>query len=697
MAATSDDDVPAGQTATGHDDSPDGDTTAAAMAPATTVPSVATDEDEDDRTVQQHIDPKIQEDRSAARAQALAARRAASSSPARPSSAASASPLSAAPLTPLAQLAPLVPLVPSTQVAPGAQVAPPAPPVRMTSKKVTAVGLGSPLSVTRSAAEVAPASAAPPAPAPASAAPSTAAAPQPTLATMTAPATTRGSAVDDDSAETIETQADAEDGSITTTSPAPRLGMKGAPLPLTLPLPLPATVQIRELPDDDEDEELDETEVRTLVGSLASEVAAAIAPVPAAGRPSEPPPTEADDPDDSVTTQAPSAVKNARLPEDEEPNTARPIMRPSAKPTPAAGRRPGEDPAPFTLDSAPLGADAYDNDESVTTRGPAVPEYEDDSVTAQAPVARTSPVPHIARAVEPSLDDGTDGTTKRVAKRVPAPNAAGAGSSHDIEDAESITTQAPGHLTNMLRVIATAEDAIDSDDSAENKTAVMPGAPVKPTGAQSTGSLRAARPILSASAGPSMGARAAAVVDLREPGSDSGLRIAHPETQGGDHASVSALISGASLVSGDGISGALPVLGDHHRSARDASPAAFANTEQAFNANPRGPQPSHREVEFGAMKKPRYGLLVGLVAVLSFTIPLVLFLWLHQGMVEDDAPPRTASEVAPDLVGRGDPTRPRVTRGGAASTSPSASPSASTSASPPGGTGNRPAWFPRRR
>jgi hypothetical protein len=301
--------------------------------------------------------------------------------------------------------------------------------------------------------------------------------------------------------------------------------------------------------------------------------------------------------------------------------------------------------------------------------------------------------------MSPTLDDGTDGTTKKVAKRaqlpVPAPVAASADvqSSQELEDAESITTQAPGHLTNMLRVIATPETLEtlddDNDDSAQNKTAVMLGAPVKPVGASSAGSLRSARPVLSGSAGPS-GARATAIADLREPTSDSGLRIARAEVPSGDHASLSALLPGlVAAEHGSGAQQAYPEL----RSVRDASPAAFANTEQAFNpAAQRGRQPSLREYDFGStVTKPRYGLLVGLVAVLSFTIPLVLFLWLHQGMV-DDTPPRTASEVSPDLVSRGDAARSRATKGTPA---PSGTPSAqpSTNNAP----GRPPPWFPRRR
>jgi hypothetical protein len=375
-----------------------------------------------------------------------------------------------------------------------------------------------------------------------------------------------------------------------------------------------------------------------------------------------------------VTTQAPSAVKNARLPEEEEPSTSPVRLR---RPIPAARRQPGEDVAPRALEDP----DAYDAEESITTRGPAVPVYEDDSVTALAPVTRPAPRTP-GDAPSPAPDDGMDGTTRRVAKRESLPSVAPADG-----EVESITTRAPGHLTNMLRVIATPDDALD-DEPPENKTAVMPNAPVKPAGgAPSTGAMRAARPIVSGSSGPA-GARAAAIADFREPSSDSGLRVARAEPPSGDHASLSALMPGSMVHHHDQAMGA-PLGGGDVRG-RDASPAAFPIAEQGMGRGPaRALHPSLREPDFGApSKKPRYGLLVGLVAVLSFAIPLVLFLWLQQGALDaSDVTPRAASEVLPDLVARGDSTRSKTTK---------VAPSATTQqhSGPPGGRGP---WSPRRR
>ena len=208
----------------------------------------------------------------------------------------------------------------------------------------------------------------------------------------------------------------------------------------------------------------------------------------------------------------------------------------------------------------------------------------------------------------------------------------------------------------------------------------MLNAPVKPMNAPSSGgSLRAARPLIAGSAGQAGSARAAAIADLREPSSDSGLRVARAEAQSGDHASLAMLMAaGPMMHHHERGSGALPAHGDIHGN-RDAGPVAFGNAEHAFHAH--GGQPSLREIDFNpAGKKPRYGLLVGLVAVLSFAIPLILFLWLHQGADDDEMPPRSASEVAPDLVGRGDPTRVKATK-----------------PPPPPHTSGGGKWLPRRR
>ncbi|MCW5833523.1 MAG: hypothetical protein KIS78_14060, partial [Labilithrix sp.] len=237
-----------------------------------------------------------------------------------------------------------------------------------------------------------------------------------------------------------------------------------------------------------EEDEGDETEVRTLVTSpLAPEAPAA--PTPAAGSALvRPLAHEADEPDDSVTALTPSIV-SARLPEEDEPRTSPPGRLPP--PTPAAGRRPGEDAPRAAADDE---EDAYDAEESITTRGPVVAEYEDDSVTAQAPVTRLTPLAPPALTRPPTFDAGA-AKSPPPREHAPAPRAV---MPSESDEGESITAQAPGHLTNMLRVIATPDDTIEGDESAANKTAVMLNAPVKPMHATS-GSLRAARPVVSGS------------------------------------------------------------------------------------------------------------------------------------------------------------------------------------------------------
>ncbi len=551
------------------------------------------------------------------------------------------------------------------------------------------------------------------------------------------PPTTEPSAGAPAPPSTPELEADAQDDSITATAPAPRVTpSQAASTGVTVPLPplsVPGAVKIRTLGVDDADDPMDETEVRTLVTQPSEAVATALAnatkPLPAAGRPppsagpptsSSPSPTvasaraedvgEADEPDDSVTTQAPSPL--SRIPTDDEPKTSPPMklspagVRPQAAsttqeqaapdeddepktspplaaPIPAAGRRPS-DPGDFY-------ANSDDSEDSVTTRGPALnpEEYEDDSVTAQGPVTRapTQQSPALLAALElpPSLEEGTEGTTKKVAKRnqiIPKTLLSPAAPEELPADTEkgSITAEAPGPLTNMLRVIATPGDdsgsgAIVKDDDLEeeNKTAVMLGAPVKPGApAGSSRGLRAATQLSSGSGGGG-GARAAAIADLREPSSDSGLRVARAEEPSGDHASLDALfgVNGAKHDSGVG-----PALVDHgsaNMKSRDGSPSPFANTEKAFPPMNMPGSASHipvpgngaaaldarasaHNLDFAAtLKKPRYGLLVGFVAVLSITIPLVLFLWLKSA--GENAMARTPSEVVSDPVPRGDPAR----------------------------------------
>lgn len=340
---------------------------------------------------------------------------------------------------------------------------------------------------------------------------------------------------------------DAED-SITATAPR----VEGASIPLSPP----KIVEMRTVDEaEDEDEDADQTELRTAVG--------------ASGLPNVA--TEADAPDDSVTQLAPATAARAE---------SAGVIRISPKSLmPAAG----------------ASTDAYDDD-SVTSRGPAVDRsaYEDDSVTTQAPAASANKI-----RLPPAIDGETEGTTKKVRK---GSSALGA------EDAESITNPAPGHLTNMLRVIAADKGAADDDDdAAQAHTQVMANAPLKPS---------------------DLGA---AVAPQLEPSSESGLRVAKPEPARADRASL--------------------------------GPFAAARREQVTRA-PTPFVPS----DYDAEKKPPYALLVGIVAAISIAIPALLFVVLNQGTGE--LVPRIATQPSPDPVGRADAPRARAKPG--ASTSASA-------------------------
>jgi hypothetical protein len=433
-----------------------------------------------------------------------------------------------------------------------------------------------------------------------------------------------------------------------------------------LPLTIPGAVQIREMGEEDDADE-GETEVRTLVDDAADleenePTKTATKELLVAG--AEDLRDGADAADESITTQAPRSdvaedeprteVTQAPVlppdpPEPPEPPAPPAVLPPPRRaPVPAAGRPP---PAPAR---EALVDDAYQADESVTTRAPVVSAYSDESVTALSPV-----VPPARRAPR-ALPDETDGTTKKVARR---------GRVRDEEP--SITPQASGHLTHMLRIIAAAEEplpAVDplEEDDAENRTALMAQAPEQPGRARSlpSGPARAARPQV-LSGRPSGASRAAAIADLRADvgevsSSDSGLRIAQAEAPSADHASAPGPIRVDPA--GRPPSGGMPVN-------------AFARTEYDV-APPRLAEPVAvaplplRQIEFGSpiQKGPRYGLMVAVVAMLSFLIPVGLFLWLRPS--EPDVPSPPPSEVATDHVGRGDPPRARAS----ASARPSAAP-----------------------
>lgn len=354
----------------------------------------------------------------------------------------------------------------------------------------------------------------------------------------------------------------------TITAAAPR-----ASLSRSLPLTVPSNVQIRAV-----DPPVEETDVTTLA-------------------------TEPNEPADEAEPLRAVKKADVEIPitEGSAARHASPVAKASVRPgvrvrSPQASAEGRPYAALPTLEAddadAGEGGDAYSAEESVTSRE-AARRYDDQSVTAMANMPSGPHMTRLGESPPVRVKEGMDG-----------------------EEAESVTKRELGHLTNMLRVIATPNE-VRRDDHTE----VMPNAPVKPI-----------------------------------TGADSGLQIVLPDANAGERASVGALIAGAPA--------ALPVCAPPmhahplgHEGARVAFPSA-----EGIHVPPVGPpHPSHHDVvasEAVAVKTPRYGLLVGLVAALSFVIPLALYLVLQRS--SSDVAQRSASEVVPDHVGRADEKRTKA-------------------------------------
>jgi hypothetical protein len=262
--------------------------------------------------------------------------------------------------------------------------------------------------------------------------------------------------------------------------------------------------------------------------------------------------------------------------------------------------------------------DAYGAEESVTSREAAT-SYDDQSITTLAPTS-----PRTAR-----LGDSGSNAPAPPKERV------------DTDEAESVTKRAPGHLTNMLRVIA-SPDEIPPD----NQTEVMPNAPVQRSNPAQRGE-------------SAWGARGAPPLEReRFEEAESGLQMVIPDGSAAERASVGALIAGtpAALPMN-----APPMMADVQ--GIDGARVSFPSAEAFHVASPLQPSPSG-QFEGGdpsaPVKKPRYGLLVGLVAGLSLTIPLVLYLLLQSA--SDEIVRRPVTEVVPDLTKRADVQRTKATR-----------------------------------
>lgn len=448
---------------------------------------------------------------------------------------------------------------------------------------------------------------------------------------------------------------DDDDDGVTTESLAPAVGSVpdlGMPLPIA-----PAAATLRA--SDTAPQSRGPATQASASGSRSASAQRAVSPRPAAGMPFQPdvvdePPTRP-----GVEGALDGADELATRPGVE--GLEEPATRPGLGESPT---RPGA-PDPETakrldvkrIDVSNSYANEDDEDESVTTRARVGEPYEekDESVTTQAPAVPPSIIEAAIRAprgvANAMLDDGTDGTdgtTQRVKKTREADPASPADG-----EAESITTEAPGPLTNILRVIASgsspslgsdpALSPLDEDELPENRTAVMMNAPIKRVIAEhaSASALPAIRP----TGGPILHGPQGSAAPRLEPSSESGLRVAR--AGGVDRASL----------------GALGIVGDAsaHPNARNSGIGMAANAlasdgsisapmDRAHMSGEQGifpgqVQPSVHDVDLG--KGPRYGLLVAIVAVISIIVPVTLFVWLRHPTEElvPGVPTEPASEI----------------------------------------------------
>jgi hypothetical protein len=584
-----------------------------------------------------------------------------------------------------------------------------------------------------------PATALPPTALPATAIPGSA---MPATAPSAPPVSAAPDTAEEIDADDLE-EIDPLEDSITATAPRARAAKLG--------LAVPGSVEIRTV---EHDELLDETEVKTMAGPLEPPKARELRP-------------EQDDGDDGPTTQTaapsravapnaatlvspgapPPSAPGPRAPRSRTPETPKTKSAPSTDrepdastaprpPLPSTGEIPtarrvtaGELPTkpgvsvkretspdallePPTQPGVAKGIDDYDPDaeESITARGLAMADpaaagggdgEDEESITQQQPpmapkVLPAAGAPPRARFDAAAGDAGDSGDTTQKRKH----DSAAPATLPADEEAESITTQAPGHLTNMLRVIASgtgpegtpAIEAPDEDDLPQNKTAVMIGAPVKPDGALHFPPPRALDARAPAGTPSPLGGVLALAGARLEPSSDSGLRVARPATGSVDRVSVGVLAAQDAGPGGvdTGLapllpSDMLPVAARHDSGKRQAAMLGHAATEPAFP--PLAVPPVDPRSGGAPGSAPRYGLLVGVVAVVSLLVPTALYFALRSG-----SPPVGAMSVpavtAPDLVRRVEAPRAKATRR-AVVVAPSAPPSASSA--PP----QRPSWLRR--
>lgn len=433
-------------------------------------------------------------------------------------------------------------------------------------------------------------------------------------------------------------EGDELDDSITATAPR----VPGTPLGLGVP----GKVEIRTMNSDDL---TDETEVATMTGSAEALLAAAERAMQAQAQASD------DDDDDGPTTQAVAPVAaEARArgaaasppspvaDDDDDDGDTTQALAPRVGSTPDLVRISTksliEEAGPHEISTRPgVGSGNTLTGDLPTKPGvgrsapAAEDDYADDSVTTQAPLG-TAALEALETNDIPTMDglpkrDDTDATTQKKSKP-PASPADG--------EPESVTAQAP-NLTNMLRVIASdRQSAIEPDDEdqlPENKTAVMAQAPMKQL--KQPGTLQGMGPVH--------------VPPRQQPTSESAMRVAVADPMQGDKASLGAIFGADMHVSRASFDGG----------ASDGRMRALA--EPAFP-----PPPLLHDEDGLPPRTPQYGLLVGVVAIISLAVPVTLYLYLSHAS-DDLGPPRAPAQVAPDFVGHGEIARPKASPKGAAS------------------------------
>ena len=305
--------------------------------------------------------------------------------------------------------------------------------------------------------------------------------------------------------------------------------------------------------------------------------------------------------------------------------------------------------APPGIDKDDGYANDGDSDESVTTRGRPVEPYADESVTKKdngilsliLSARETKGPAGDARARDATLDDGTGGTTEKLRK----------GGESTAESKAAVPE----------RVVASMGDQYD--EPPENRTAVMVNAPLK----QILAALVAPHPLppagMPSGTGPAPPAEA----------SGSALRVARAEAPA-DHASLS--VPGPVAARQSGL--------DHTAAAeRDGEEAVFDP-----HASPSAPRPQTQPSLHDAdrVEGPRYGLLVGTVALISFLVPVTLFVALRERSepLTAGVPAQPVSELKAHDAPRGKLDKKTASAGSTASAaSASAASAASAGREPP--------------